>query len=316
MKRLLGKLRSGESLRHRPVALRPDEQRPVRTVLAAGGESREATPHLVPVSLDPLVLGLVSPGEPGSAIAAGDRVTVRMEDAASGAVVGELRLRAERLLATPAGGILLLRPTGARVRCVPAAYRQWRHLLAWRQARVNARVPHAFAMTFPDLKALNVFYMMPRPVVLVSAVHGDRSNIFPMDLVAPVGDEGFLLALRRTSPSVELMRASGRIVVSGAPAVLKESVYALGTHHRAKSIDWAALPFAAEPSPAFGIPVPAEALRVRELEVRQATEVGSHVFFVTRVAADSPRSDAAQLCHVSDMYARWRSARGQPFADV
>ncbi|HKP74268.1 MAG TPA: flavin reductase [Longimicrobiaceae bacterium] len=312
MKRLLKLMLAGQSLRHRPVALWPDEQRPVRAVLASPGDSADITARLFPVSLNPLVLGIHSPGELG--LGADARVAVRMFDADERVPVGDLRLRGERILPWPGGDVLLLKPTGSRVRCAPALDRAWRYALAWRQAKVIAKTPNAFAMSFPDLKALNVFYMMPRPVYLVSVAHGDASNIFPMDLVGPVGDDTFLLALRRTSPSIELMKASGRIVVSAIPAELKEPVYALGMHHKQKSIDWAGLPIATAPSPAFGIPAPVDALSVRELEVRQAAEVGSHVFFDTRVAAFDRRRDGAQLCHVSDMYARWRAARGRSFA--
>jgi flavin reductase (DIM6/NTAB) family NADH-FMN oxidoreductase RutF len=314
MNRLLKLLLAGQSLRHRAVALRSDEQRPVLAMLISRGDPADVTGRLFPVSLNPLVLGLHSPRE--LALGADSAVAVGMLDAASGTPVGDLRLRGERILPSPGGDVLLLRPVGSRVRCVSAADRAWRYALAWRQAKVIAKTPNAFAMTFPDLKALNVFYMMPRPVFLVSAEHGDASNIFPMDLVGPAGEDTFLLALRRTSPSIELMRASGRIVVSAIPAALKEPVYALGMHHKQRSIDWASLPIRVEPSSTFGIPVPADALSVRELEVRQATEIGSHVFFDARVAAIDRRHDAAQLCHVSDMYARWRAAQGRPFADA
>jgi flavin reductase (DIM6/NTAB) family NADH-FMN oxidoreductase RutF len=316
MKRIVGALVIGQSLRHRPVSLHPDEQRPVRAGLRTGRGSRDVTPSLFPVSLDPLLLGLWSAEGDAPDPAIGTAAGLRLHDAASGTEVGSLRLRAERVLAGPGGGVLLLRPTRSAARCVPAADRAWRYLLAWRQARRNAKVPNAFQMTFADLRALNVFYMMPRPVFLVSVVHGDASNIFPMDLVGPVGDDTFLLALRRTSPAIELMRASGRIVVSSIPAAFKAHAYQLGVHHKAKSIDWSRLPFAVEPSPVFGTPVPAEAFRVRELEVRQSVEVGSHVFFFTRVAGDLRRADAPQLCHVSEMYARWRAAQNRPFVDL
>jgi len=314
MNRLLKLLLGGQSLRHRAVGLRPEEQRPVSAMLISSGDPASITARLFPVSLNPLVLGIHSPGE--LRLAADSAVAVRMFDAEGGVPVGDLRLRGERILPAPGGDVLLLRPTGSRVRCVPALDRAWRYALAWRQAKVIARTPNAFAMSFPDLKALNVFYMMPRPVYLVSVAHGDASNIFPMDLVGPVGDDTFLLALRRTSPSIELMKASGRMVASAIPAELKEPVYVLGMHHKQRSIDWASLPIATAPWPTFGIPAPADALSVRELEVRQATEIGSHVFFDTRVAAFDRRRDGAQLCHVSDMYARWRAAQGRPFADA
>jgi flavin reductase (DIM6/NTAB) family NADH-FMN oxidoreductase RutF len=192
----------------------------------------------------------------------------------------------------------------------------WKYLLAWRQVLRNARDPNAFKMSFADLRALNVFYMMPRPVYLISTVHDDASNIFPMDLVGPLGDDKFLLALRRTSPSVELMRRSERMVAAGAPAALKAQVYELGAHHKKRSIDWGALPFAIEPSAEFQIPTLGGALGVRELQVIATEPVGSHMVFVTSVATQSFAGDTPQLCHVSDMYARWRQQQGWAFADA
>jgi flavin reductase (DIM6/NTAB) family NADH-FMN oxidoreductase RutF len=189
-------------------------------------------------------------------------------------------------------------------------------LLARRQARLTARRPGAVAMDFADLKALNVFYMMPRPVYLVTVIDEGGDNLFPMDLVGPLGDELFLLALRRTSPSIAPMREGRRIVLSGMPARLKEAVYRLGAHHKEAGIDWRALELATRPSPLFGWPVPADALDGRELEVLQSEAIGSHVLFVTRVAGQARFGDEPQLCHVSDMYARWRSAQCRPFADA
>jgi flavin reductase (DIM6/NTAB) family NADH-FMN oxidoreductase RutF len=159
-----------------------------------------------------------------------------------------------------------------------------------------------------------VFYMLPRPVYLVSVRHADAGNLFPMDLVGPLGDDAFLLALRLTSPAVETIRAAGRIVVSGAPARLKPAAYALGTHHKARSIDWDTLPLAVAPSPTFGIPAPVEATSRRELVVEQCQPVGSHMLFTTSVVNSTEAGDEEQLCHLSDMYARWRAAQGRSFS--
>ena len=112
------------------------------------------------------------------------------------------------------------------------------------------------------------------------------------------------------------MRNGGRIAVSGAPARLKDIVYRLGAHHRTPLLDWDALELQTVPSPLFGFPVPADALSLRELQLLHSQAVGSHMFFVTTIAGQSLRSDEAQLCHVSDMYARWRAQRGNPFIDA
>ena len=171
-------------------------------------------------------------------------------------------------------------------------------------------------MSFADLKALNVFYMMPRPVYLISVVHGEASNVFPMDLVGPLGDDLFLLALRLTSPSVELIGKSGRVVAASAPAAMKEQVYHLGAHHKKRSIDWDALPFAVEPSPVFAMPTLSGPVGLRELEVLHSEPVGSHMLFVTSVANQIGEADEPQLSHVSDMYAHWRARHGRSFADA
>jgi len=312
VKRIVSLLRGGQSLRHAPVQLEPDEQKPVRAVWIRPGGERDVTGRLFPVSLIPLVLGYAL-GDEEDVPPPGTVLHLRFDDVESGTVVGELWLRAERVLAHDGLRLLLMRPARSAVRCVGAAERAWRYALAWRQARRTMHTPGAFAMAFPDLLALNVFYMMPRPVYLVSVAHGDAGNLFPMDLVGPLGDAHFLMALRRTSPSIEPMRVGWRVVVSGVPGAWKDEAYQLGRHHKERSIDWSALPFPVTPSAVFGIPAPAGALRVRELEVLHAEDVGSHVFFFTRVAGDEWRGTGPQLCHVSDMYARWRAARGRPF---
>ena len=171
-------------------------------------------------------------------------------------------------------------------------------------------------MSYRDLRSLNAYYVWPRPVFLVSVRHENNSNLFPMDLVGAVGPSVFLMALRRTSPSVELMCRSRRVVVSSAPAMYKEFAYALGAHHRQASIDWAALPFEVRPSEHFQLLHPNAALRVRELEITDFHEVGSHMFFMTRVVQDETKEDTRQFCHVSDMYATWRDLQGRGFVSL
>ena len=312
MIRLLRRIAGGESLRHRPVALRPAEQQPVRAFVRSTAGQRDVTAQLFPISLSPLLLGLARSTEAPPAGA----VDIGFRDAVSGEWLGLLEL-------VPAGQIMLdgrtldlLHPTASRVSCASPATLLWRYGLAWRQNQLNARRPHSFRMSLPDLKALNLFYMMPRPVHLVSVLHKRAGNIFPMDLVGPLGDDLFLLALRLTSPSIEPICAGGRIVVSGAPAAMKEAAYQLGLHHKAPMVDWDGLPIQVAPSPLFGVPAPVAALGLRELEVRHFQPVGSHMLFVTSVAGFSHRREEAQFCHVSDMYARWRTAQGRPFTDA
>jgi flavin reductase (DIM6/NTAB) family NADH-FMN oxidoreductase RutF len=311
VKRLLRELIYGEGLRHRPVGLRAADHQPVRAVQVSAAGERDVSRLVFPVSLSPLILGLART----SRAPAVSPCELQMADA-SGERLGSIGLAPAGSIEHGGGVIDLARPTGANVCCVSRTHQAWRYLTAWRHAQLTKRREHAFYMDFPDLKALNVFYMMPRPVYLTSVVHAGRDNIFPMDLVGPLGEDLFLLALRRTSPSIELMRAGGRIVLSGMPARFKDVVYRLAVHHKKLSVDWDALELAIRPSPRFGFPVPAEALDWRELRVLKSEEIGSHVLFVTRVEDCTDAVDEPQLCHVSDMYARWRESNGRPFEDA
>jgi flavin reductase (DIM6/NTAB) family NADH-FMN oxidoreductase RutF len=305
MKKLLLPLLLGQSLRHRPIALRRGERHPVRAIASGQAWERDVTAQLFPMSLNPLILGLAGESTAPRSI--------RMEDPASGKRLGTIVTAPHGQIDHPGGRLALLRPTICSVSCVPEHLLMWRYALAWRQARRSLRDPNAFHMSFADLRALNVFYMLPRPVYLISVVHEDASNIFPMDLVGPLGDDLFVLALRRTSPSVELMRQSGQIVAAGAPASMKREVYSLGIHHKRSSVDWNALPLSVQPSPLFGIPTPSQGLGVRELEIVHSEPIGSHMLFVTSVARKSGDVDEPQLAHVSDMYARWSARHGRPF---
>jgi flavin reductase (DIM6/NTAB) family NADH-FMN oxidoreductase RutF len=132
-----------------------------------------------------------------------------------------------------------------------------------------------------------------------------------MDLVGAVKSGEFLLALRATSPSIEIIEASRRIAMSGAPANRLSAIYALGAHHRASSVDVNALPFEFEDSELFNLPVLSGLGLVRELSVREVHRIGSHVLFVTRVEREAGQTEE-QLAHVSGMYAEHLAKLGRP----
>lgn len=304
MRRLLRALAYGRALRHRPVALRPSEQQPVRAML---GE-RDVTAALFPVARDPLLFGLVR--EPGASPVG--EASVLMRDAASGALLGGLEAVSAGVFEHPGGAVDLLRPVASSADCVAPAERAWRYALAWRRARRG----RGFGMGFADMRALDVLYLAPRPVFLLSLAHEGAGNAFTIDLVGSLGPDSLLMALHRSNPSLDDLRASGRFVLGAVPAEWKERLEPLGEQHHKRSVEWDALPFAVAPSPAFGVPAAVDALDLRELAVTRCESVGSYVLLACAIVSASPVRDAPQLCHVSDSYARWRAARGRAFADA
>jgi flavin reductase (DIM6/NTAB) family NADH-FMN oxidoreductase RutF len=168
----------------------------------------------------------------------------------------------------------------------------------------------SFHMTRRDRLAFEVLYICPRPVVLVSVRYGDADNLFPMDLIGPAGGPHFVMALRSTSPSVELMTGSGRMSIADVPLEDSREAIRLGDRHKMARMDWDALPFETDRSPQHGFRVPAGALRVRDLVVRGARPVGSHTVFVTEVVAEQRRREGLQMCTVSGPYYRYLRMRG------
>jgi flavin reductase (DIM6/NTAB) family NADH-FMN oxidoreductase RutF len=194
---------------------------------------------------------------------------------------------------------------GGKHRCLPAGVRAWQRLL---QARW--RHDGGFRMSNTAIQHLMLFYLCPRPVVLVSVDDGVNNNLFPMDLIGKLRNS-FTLALRSTSPSVATMRGSRRVALADVALRLQRTVYALGKHHKLAKIDWSTLPFDSAHSAEFGLRVPVDAERIRECSIERWHEVGSHTFFVCRVVSDHTLGDAPRLHHTCGIHRAYRQRAGE-----
>jgi flavin reductase (DIM6/NTAB) family NADH-FMN oxidoreductase RutF len=176
----------------------------------------------------------------------------------------------------------------------------------WRADRRQRRNPHNFLMTTDGVRCSHVFYICPRPVVLVTVEHEGAGNMFPMDLIGPTDSPWYTMALRSTSPAVRLMQQSQRMALASIPLSLKTAAYEMGKHHKKTNIDWASLPFPTAASPLFGLRVPVAALRIREVRVVEFHEVGSHIFFITSLEHETlaPLDSDMQLFHSFSSYRR------------
>ena len=166
-----------------------------------------------------------------------------------------------------------------------------RYTLAWQHARQAERRGDRLRMTARDLICLNAYYLVPRPVFLISVAYAGRDNLFPMDLIGNVSSGELMLALRATSPAVELMERSRQVAMSAAPAREKEAIYALGAQHRLPSIDLNKLRFSMRPSPVLGLPILANGEMVREVAIQDVHRVGSHVLFVGSIIHESGQTE-------------------------
>jgi flavin reductase (DIM6/NTAB) family NADH-FMN oxidoreductase RutF len=271
----------------------------------------DVTGRAVIAALSPLTLGLGLDEAVSAALGDCSTPVLRFADLESGRTVGTLQLVRVGDSSTQAARIALFEVRHAVQRCVQWPYRPWNHYLQGRAIRRHRR-PHNFWMPPEAVQQLMIFYTCPRQVVLVSVEDGEHRNLFPMDLIGPVATDRFTLALRNTSRSVPAMKATRRVVLSDVAAADRGLAYSLGVHHRDALPDWQSLPCAIERSRAFSLPFLQSALRVRELEILDFETIGSHTFFVTRIATEQPLAQAQQLHHTSGLYQHFRSRHGHP----
>ena len=188
--------------------------------------------------------------------------------------------------------------------CLPRSVVWRRYLDFARQQRRVARGPNPpeTQMIIRELFALATFYICPRPVVLVSVADGNACNIFPMDLIGPVGGQHFTLALHGTSTGVPLIERSRKVALIGVPVEQISTAYRLGQNHKKTDFHWNQVPFDLTTSPAFGLPIPEFALNVKEMEIEEVRAMGSHKLFICRTEANHLRCHGLQLSFVHGFY--------------
>jgi flavin reductase (DIM6/NTAB) family NADH-FMN oxidoreductase RutF len=289
-------------------------QTQVRIDLSSGDLELDVTQNLVVASLRPLMLAVGLDARLKRSLATSAHAVLRFFDLdAPDAPLGVLRLTAARVRSTENSEMAVFEIEHGEHHCLPWPRRPWNRWLQNRAMR-SKRDPHNFAMSPQPAEQLMIFYICPRPVVLVSVDDGSHSNIFPMDLIGAIAPQWFTLALRSTSVSVETMKSARRVAISSIAAAERSVAYRLGEHHSRPAADWSKLPFTLERSSTFALPVPASALRVRELEICDYESIGSHTFFVTRAISDRVLKAGAQLFHTSGIHQEFRTQRGRPFA--
>lgn len=282
----------------------PDPQRDIKVWLVGMGSPRDITGRNVLAATRPLVVGIGLEDDGPRRLALEFR-----EGRGAQTLLGKIGL--EFVDAVGLEGeerLCLFRTRRSANYCQPRSV-VWRRYLdfaygRWRKER--GPNPSEIRMVTREVHALFVFYICPRPVVLVSVVDGDAGNIFPMDLIGQIGKRHFSLALHMTAQAVTIIERSRRIALSSIPVEEIPVAYQLGRNHHKASVDWASLTFSLTKSAAFGLPVPTFSPRVRELEVVQSRDMGSHRLFICQLVEDQPIADGLQFFQAHGLYEEWR----------
>jgi flavin reductase (DIM6/NTAB) family NADH-FMN oxidoreductase RutF len=281
-----------------------DPQSEVTVWLHGLDKPYDVTSRHVMACVEPLTIGVVF--EPEWPIpSAVDQLSLQFVEREGGQrLLGEIRLRGKGEPG-PAGGLRMFGTRGSSNYCLsrPRLWLHYAHLAytRWRfnnnpEIQVSAREAHTMV----------VFFICPRPVVLVSVLEGEGGNIFPMNLMGPVGDGLFAFSLNSTRHAAPIIGRAGRLAISNVPFDQAQLAKKLGRNHLKDSIDMTDLPFPSRLSTAFRFPVPAFAVRVREMEIECHNRLGSHTFFIARMVHDERLSESREFFYVHGIYQAWR----------
>ncbi len=289
-----------------------EPQTQIRVRLHGLGEPLDVTRNCVIVSLRPLLFAIgFEVDDPATTLERTPLWLTLDETHAPGRTMGRIDLRFLLSLSMPDCQIALFETTGQANYCLPPlALGQYYLRDEWHRRRHPTA--YNFQMSRPHRYCHYIFYICPRPVVLVTVTHEGNDNIFPMDVMGPIRPGYYLMALRSTSPSVRLMRGSRRMALSSMPVEAGPVVYELGKHHKKERIEWADLPIATRPSAQYGLRVPEQALAVREVEVQLSHTIGSHALFITTIAHSQDCNEASRMHHISGLYQSYLKRQERP----
>ena len=220
-------------------------------------------------------------------------------------LLGVIELQHEAVIPTGGPELHLYKAVACTNLCLPRL-RHWVRSALVARAYSKDLASGRMAVSLLDNGCNEIFFFCPRPVALVSVQQADRCNIFPMNLMGPVGQGYFVFALNSSKQGGTGSGALVDLALSTIPFEYAEQVRQLGKNHHHHSIDFDQLYFATQPSPTLGIPVPHFALAVRELRVEQTHCLGSHTFFIARILHRHVYQNSPEFHRIHGIYAVYR----------
>ncbi len=221
-----------------------------------------------------------------------------------GQSLGEITLRIASTFRRESQTFVLFHATHSNNHTLPML-RLWAHHRLYAKSfrpEKNLDVP----VSTLDAQAMAVYFICPRPIVLAAVAEGEGGNMFPMNLMGPLGKDYFGFALnshRLAAPLVDRVR---RITLSNVPIEQAAVVIALGANHKKSGIAWNELPFPALHLPGIATPVPAFATHVREMAIQSAHPIGSHTLFIAKTTAELHIAHRFDMFSAHGFYQAWQ----------
>ncbi len=250
----------------------------------------------------PLTIGIGLSQSDAELAALTGKLSLRLRRTQGQRLMGKIGLRLVSSLHVGAQYLCLFHVTHHRNACISPLRRFPLYLQSVRWHRQTKDKNKEVPITVHDAQAMAIFYLCPRPVALVTVIEGQSGNMFPMNLMGDIGDGYFAFGLNRHRAAAPLVDRVRRITLSNIPLEQAPIATKLSSNHRKPSIAWKDLPFETMQWNGTDTPVPAFALRVREMHVENVHLLGSHLLFVAKVAADTRFAEGPQWCSTHGFY--------------
>jgi len=296
----------GNPVPQRIFLAQPSPQRAVSVWLHGMGPPLDVTyRHSMPLAA-PFMLCLSFNKNQGPIGNEADRLSLKFcEQNGDQRVLGEIGLKLLQRIPLNSREFLIFGARYTANYCMPAL-RLWAHYLLYARAERLAQVPPDISFSFVSKRALEVIFLCPRPISLVSVITDIKGNMFPVNVMGDVDDGYFTFSLRSTKIPSNLVANAGRIALSSVPFKQGSFAYQMGVNYSRPSANWYELPFETKKSNSFQIPVPVFSYRVREMEIEKVQPLGGHIMFITRIVSDECYSDGQELFVAHGFYEAWR----------
>lgn len=158
---------------------------------------------------------------------------------------------------------------------------------------------------------VRIAYAVPRKISIITVSNGSLINMFPTDLHGPIGSRFYAGSLRIGGRANEQVENLTKVVISDVDASVYQQTYALGKNHMNDLQDKDGFALHQKRSRTFNFPLPASALRYRELTRISSTDHGIHRIHFYQIVNDEVLLDSTStLAHIQQYYAQWRIDHG------
>lgn len=280
----LGKMLSGETVIREFSTVGIDDNIREKVYLEAGSRMLDVSGNQWLLGLDPRVIGIWMEGEELERTGV---YKLYFRDAVAALAVVKLDLF--DAIREDEGTLFLFRVLHSEIRHIPALRARLLYWKFYRKPGVN----------FERLKAVAAAYTYPRRVRIISFRLDEEYNyIFPMDLLGDLrGPRRYLLGMRHSNTVLKRIMDVKKIVVSEVPAEYKWQIYKLGRNHSAAPPPVNELPFGVVATREFGFLIPDWAESYKEIHIRKAMDLGSHMLLWGQWSADVVLKEATPRLH-------------------